>query len=77
MKLGEEFIHEIVNDNKRYIMKYLMIILGIIIHRFFLTDLIKVNRVKTEEIVHQVNDALIDLKNGFNKKEIPKNDWYS
>ena len=53
-------------------MKYLMIILGIIIHWFFLTDLIKINQAKTEETVHQVNDALIHLRNGANKKEIPK-----
>ena len=53
-------------------MKYLMIILGVIIHWFFLTDLIKINQAKTEETVHQVNDALIHLRNGANKKEISK-----
>ena len=36
--------------------------------------LFKANQAKTEEIINQVNDALIDLKDAVNKKECPKNE---
>ena len=31
-------------------------------------------QLKSEQIVNQVNDALIDLRNDFNKKEVPENE---
>ena len=55
-------------------MKYLRIILGIIIHSFLVKHLFKANQAKTEEIINQVNDALIDLKDAVNRKECPKNE---
>ena len=35
---------------------------------------IKPIQLKSEQIVNQVNDALIDLRNDFNKKEVPENE---
>ena len=35
---------------------------------------VKPIQLKSEQIVNQVNDALIDLRNDFNKKEVPENE---
>ena len=37
-------------------------------------DRIKVNQVKDEQIVNQVNDALFNLRNNVIRKEIPENE---
>ena len=37
-------------------------------------DLHKTNQAKNEQIVNQVNGALIGLQNCFNKNEIPENE---
>ena len=34
----------------------------------------KASQAKNEQIVNQVNDELIDLRNIFNKKKIPENE---
>ena len=38
-------------------------------------DLCRVNQAKNEQIVNQVNDTLIDLRNTVNKKIIPENEY--
>ena len=40
---------------------------------FLLKDLHKANKSKDEKIVNHVNDALIDLRNTVNRKELPEN----
>ena len=39
-----------------------------------LKDLYKANKTRNEKIANHVNDALIDLRNAINRKEIPENE---
>ena len=39
-----------------------------------LKDLFNADKSKNDKIVNHVNDALIDLRNAVNRKEIPKNE---
>ena len=41
---------------------------------FLAKDLIRATQVKNEQIVNNVNDGLIDLRNDINRKEIPENE---
>ena len=41
---------------------------------YLLNDLYETDKAKNEKIVNHVNDALIDLRNAINRKQIPENE---
>ena len=41
---------------------------------YLLNDLYEADKAKNEKIVNHVNDALIDLRNAINRKQIPENE---
>ena len=41
---------------------------------YLLNDLYEADKAKNEKIVNHVNDALIDLRNAVNRKQIPENE---
>ena len=71
LKLHEKFVNKIVNDegsmNNERFKKYFGY------HNLSFLVYIKPIQLKSEQIVNQVNDALIDL-NDFNKKEVLENE---
>ena len=55
-------------------MKYVGNILSFRINLFLAKDLIRATQSKNEQLVNNIIDGLIDLRNTINRKEIPQNE---
>ena len=75
LKLQQEFMNEIIanekNINDEICWEYFKFFESI----FFLAkDLIRATQSKNEQLVNNIIDGLIDLRNTINRKEIPQNE---
>ena len=73
LKLRQEFMNEIIANEKDITGEKFWNYFKYQNSSFLAKDLIKVTQAKTEQLVNNINDGLIDLRNAFNRKEIPAN----
>ena len=66
------FINEIKDDEKKYMIKYLKKIDFYHTPLFLAKELYNRNQIRNDKIVKHINDALIESKTDINIKNIPK-----
>ena len=74
LKLQEEFMNEIITDEKDINNEIFLNYFKYQNQLFVETDLIRAMQAKNETLVINFNDGLINSKNAINKKEIPENE---
>ena len=73
LKLQQEFLKEIIANEKDINDELCLDYFKYKNPSFLAKDLIIATQAKNEQIVNNVNDGLIDLRNDINRKEIPEN----
>ena len=73
-KTVEEFINEIITAKKDINNEVFLDYFKYQNPSFLVKDLISAKQNKNEKLVNIINNRLIDLRNGINRKEIPENE---
>ena len=74
LKLQQEFMNQIIDDEKDINDEIFWNCFKYQNASFLTKELIRANQAKNGQLVNNINDELIDLRNARNRKEIPGNE---
>ena len=74
LKLRENLLNEIKNEGKNIIEQIFNEFFNYHYPSFLVKDLYEDNQNKNDEIVKNINESLVNLRNSMNSKEIPENE---